>query len=57
MLGISEQTIKNHVYNIMRKLDVNDRTRAVVLAMQHGWVSPNDKSNEATPRLGESSPR
>ncbi|MFC2045535.1 response regulator transcription factor [Chloroflexota bacterium] len=42
MLGISEQTIKNHIYNIMQKLDVNDRTHAVVLALQNGWLSLND---------------
>ena len=38
-LGISEQTIKNHMSSILRKLDVNDRTQAVVLAMHNGWVS------------------
>ena len=56
MLGISPQTTKNHVSNILRKLDVSDRTRAVVLAMQHGWVSPNGKDNGATSRLVENSP-
>jgi len=38
-LGISEQTIKNHMSSILRKLDVNDRTQAVVLAMHYGWIS------------------
>ena len=38
-LGISEQTIKNHVSSILRKLDANDRTQAVVLAMRYGWIS------------------
>jgi len=42
-LGISEQTIKNHMSSILRKLDVNDRTQAVVLAMYYGWVSSQDK--------------
>ena len=42
MLGISEETIKNHIYNIMHKLEVNDRTHAVVLALQNGWLSLND---------------
>ena len=42
MLGISEQTIKNHIYNIMHKLEVNDRTHAVVLALQNGWLSLDD---------------
>lgn len=55
-LGISEQTIKNHISNILRKLDVNDRTQAVVLAMQNGWVSFNDTDNPADAALVESLP-
>lgn len=39
--GISEHTIKNHMTHILEKLDVCDRTHAVVLAMQNGWISPN----------------
>ena len=38
-LKISEQTIKNHITSILRKLDANDRTHAVVLALRHGWIS------------------
>ena len=38
-LQISEQTIKNHVSAILRKLNANDRAHAVVLAMRHGWIS------------------
>jgi two-component system response regulator DegU len=41
-LEISEQTIKNHVSAILRKLSANDRAHAVVLAMRHGWISVND---------------
>lgn len=37
-LGISEQTIKNHITSILNKLDANDRTHAVVLAMRQGWI-------------------
>jgi len=37
-LGISEQTVKNHVASIFRKLDVRDRTQAVVYALKHGLV-------------------
>jgi DNA-binding CsgD family transcriptional regulator len=40
--GISEHTIKNHMTHILEKLDVCDRTHAVVIAMQNGWISPND---------------
>jgi DNA-binding NarL/FixJ family response regulator len=37
-LGISHQTVKNHVTSILRKFGVEDRTQAVVYALQHGWV-------------------
>ena len=37
-LSIAEKTAKNHVANIFSKLQVNDRTQAVVYAMQHGLV-------------------
>jgi NarL family two-component system response regulator LiaR len=35
-LFISEQTVKNHVASIFRKLQVNDRTKAALLAMKLG---------------------
>ena len=38
-LGISEQTIKNHVTSILRKLNANARTEAVVLALKQGIIS------------------
>lgn len=38
-LSISEQTIKNHVTSILRKLDVNARTQAVVTAIKRGIIS------------------
>ncbi len=37
-LGISHQTVKNHVTSILRKLGVEDRTQAAVYALRHGWV-------------------
>ena len=47
-LFISEQTIKNHMSSILRKLEVSDRTQAVVMAMQNGWVSSwGDESSES----------
>jgi DNA-binding NarL/FixJ family response regulator len=42
ILDISEQTIKNHVSSILRKLNANDRAHAVVLAIRRGWISAND---------------
>lgn len=38
-LGISEQTIKNHVTSILRKLNANARTEAVVLAIKQGFIT------------------
>ena len=38
-LGISEQTIKNHVTSILRKLNANARTEAVVIAIKQGLIS------------------
>lgn len=39
LLGISAQTVKNHVTSILRKLAVNDRTQAAVTAMRNGWLT------------------
>lgn len=43
ILDISEQTIKNHVSSILRKLNANDRAHAAVLAIRHGWISVEEK--------------
>ncbi len=40
-LAISDQTVKNHITSILRKLNANDRTQAVLMAIQHGWVKLN----------------
>jgi len=39
MLDISEQTIKNHVTSILRKLDANACTQAVITAVRRGIIS------------------
>ncbi len=49
VLGISEQTIKNHVTSILNKLDANDRTHAVVLALRQGWIDIGETSLRPTP--------
>jgi len=38
-LNISEQTIKNHVTSILRKLNANARTEAVVVAIRQGLIT------------------
>lgn len=41
-LGISQQTVKNHMTSILRKLNVEDRTQAAVKALRYGWVRLED---------------
>lgn len=38
-LGISPQTVKNHLSLIMRKLGANNKAHAVVLALRYGFLS------------------
>ena len=44
-LAISEQTVKNHMSSILRKLSVNDRTQAVVYAIRQGWIKSPEIGN------------
>ena len=37
-LGISVETVKEHVQNILRKIDATDRTQAAVWAVKQGFV-------------------
>jgi DNA-binding NarL/FixJ family response regulator len=37
-LEISIETVKEHVQNILRKLDVNDRTQAAVWAVRRNMI-------------------
>ncbi len=50
ILGISEQTIKNHVSGILRKLNANGRAHAVMLAVRTGLVTTQlNPSNDLRP--------
>lgn len=42
-LGISRQTVKNHMTSILRKLAVNDRTQAALYAVRRGWIRLQDE--------------
>jgi DNA-binding NarL/FixJ family response regulator len=37
-LGTAEGTVKNHASSILSKLGVRDRTRAVLKALEHGYI-------------------
>jgi len=39
VLSVSEQTVKNHITSILRKLNANARTHAVVIAIKKGLVT------------------
>ena len=45
-LGVSEQTISNHLSSILHKLGVPNRTRAVTYAARQGWLDLDDLPNE-----------
>jgi DNA-binding NarL/FixJ family response regulator len=46
-LAISEQTVKNHISHIFAKIEVSDRTSAVLKAIDLGWIEA--RVSEETP--------
>ncbi|HEU0114305.1 MAG TPA: response regulator transcription factor [Thermomicrobiales bacterium] len=48
-IGVSEQTVKNAVSSVLRKLAVNDRTQAVIAALRAGWITLGDDAPENWP--------
>lgn len=42
-LGISYQTVRNHVTSILGKLNLEGRTQAALYAIQRGWVRAGDR--------------
>ena len=44
-LFISEQTVKNHITSVFKKLDVDDRVQAVLNAIRAGWVELGPSTN------------
>jgi DNA-binding NarL/FixJ family response regulator len=52
-LDISNQTVKNHVSSILRKLAVNDRMQAVFYALSRGWIKDIVTGPDPKPEPGE----
>lgn len=49
VFGLSEKTVRNHLYHIFRKMAVEDRTQAVILALRYdlcGGASAGDAKGE-----------
>ena len=42
LLNISDQTVKNHITSVLHKLEVDDRTAAVVYGIKHQWIKWED---------------
>ena len=57
ILFISESTVKTHINNIFTKLNVNDRTQAVLYALKHGIENIIKKPHTVQNLLNESVPR
>ncbi len=55
-LSVGEQTVKNYIASIMRKLNANDRTHAVVLAIRRGWLNLGEISETGADEAPPASP-
>ena len=53
LLFISESTVKTHINNIFTKLNVNDRTQAVLYALRHSIENLAKKPNLAKSLINE----
>ncbi len=42
-MDITDQTVKNHITSILKKINVNDRTAAAVTALHQGWIRHNSE--------------
>lgn len=46
-LFITEQTVKNHMTSVLRKLEVTDRVQAVLFAVKNGWIQIGSSNSYA----------
>ena len=50
MLFISEQTVKNLLTAVLRKLEVSDRVAALCYAVTHDWATIGTTGESVSPR-------
>ena len=50
LLGLSENTVRNHIASLYRKIGVNRRTAAVIWARERGITSRRELSLERRKR-------
>jgi DNA-binding NarL/FixJ family response regulator len=43
-LGISQKTLRNHISNVYRKLDIHDRAQAVIVAVREDLVDVDSRN-------------
>ncbi|CAM4213456.1 hypothetical protein NOGI109294_27130 [Nocardiopsis gilva] len=55
-LFVGVQTIKTHVSNILSKLQVRDRTQAVIAAYDSGLIRPGGVNGDGAPPVGGAAP-
>ena len=58
VLGISDRTVSNHMRAILHKLESAERTRAVVVAIERGWIAiPIEPELSELPGASVTAPR
>ena len=46
-LAIAERTVKNHMANILDKLDARSRAHAVRMAVENSWICNGETATQA----------
>jgi len=54
-LNLSHATVRNHIQNALRRVEVHSQVEIVALALRHGWVDRREPRWKATPAAGHRS--